>query len=59
MTSSLAPSDNAADIVLALKDHCKKNKDQINTYWDVPEGYGNFLKHKKKKKRNNKGSIID
>lgn len=46
MTSSLAPSDNAADIVLALKDHCKKNKDQINTYWDVPEGYGNFLTQK-------------
>lgn len=41
-TAIVAPSDNAADIILALKEYCKKNKDQINTYWDVPEGHGNF-----------------
>lgn len=45
MTSSLAPSDNAADIVLALKDYCQKNKNQIDTYWDVPTGHGNYPTH--------------
>ncbi|BBC80293.1 E1-E2 ATPase family protein [Acetobacter orientalis] len=41
-TATVAPLDNASDIILALKEYSRKNGDKIQMYWDLPEGFGTY-----------------